>query len=87
MIKAQLAGLVLLMGTSMAAQAHHHHTFAGDPPAASRTAGTFAHDPPADDMSDGCHTASPVPEPGTYAMLLAGLGMMTGIVRRKRLGR
>jgi hypothetical protein len=27
---------------------------------------------------------APIPEPETYAMLLAGLGLMTGIVRRRR---
>ena len=28
--------------------------------------------------------ATPVPEPGTYAMFLAGLGLMAGIARRRR---
>jgi hypothetical protein len=36
--------------------------------------------------SDGLHQdlLAPVPEPGTYAMFLAGLGLMAGIARRRR---
>jgi len=30
--------------------------------------------------------AAPVPEPGTYALLLAGLGMMVLVARRRRIG-
>lgn len=91
MTRAQIAGLALLMGLSMTAQAQH--TFAGDdPPTASRTttrSGTFAvqdvHRSGQDDMSNGCHHTSPIPEPGTYAMLLAGLGLIAGIARRRRM--
>lgn len=32
-------------------------------------------------------TAQPVPEPETYALLLAGLGVVGGLVRRRGLGR
>jgi hypothetical protein len=36
--------------------------------------------------SDGRHQdlLAPIPEPGTYAMFLAGLGLMAGIARRRR---
>lgn len=34
--------------------------------------------------ADGLATAGPVPEPGSYAMLLAGLGLMAGVARRRR---
>lgn len=32
----------------------------------------------------GVLTVTAVPEPGTYAMLLAGLGLMGGIARRRK---
>lgn len=103
-MKSRIAGLLLLMGTSLAAHAHHTgHTF--DPPAGQKSSSaTFAGrvSPAAGRASaaanDPCMTPGggtggssggvppPIPEPGTYAMLLAGLGLMTGIARRRRLG-
>lgn len=105
-MKARLAGLTLLMGVSMAAQAHHSNTFVPDDevldarPALQAAAGIYqaakasfergyvlkAHNVRDGDSDfDGC--PGPIPEPGTYAMLLAGLGLMTTIARRKRFDR
>jgi hypothetical protein len=36
------------------------------------------------DGVDSASSVSPVPEPETYAMLLAGLGLMAGIARRRK---
>lgn len=111
-MKARLAGLILLMGVSMAAQARSH-TFALDDeirdlrsaaihfatdsyayrPALLTSLAGFEHGyvmqvhnvRDADGDFDGC--PGPIPEPGTYAMLLAGLGLMTTIARRKRMDR
>jgi hypothetical protein len=33
---------------------------------------------------DSASPVSPVPEPETYAMLLAGFGLMAGIARRRK---
>lgn len=101
MMKARLVGLVLFMGVSMAAQAHHH-TFALDNEGESiRSAihlaansyhgalATFDRESIIKVHHDGTDDpiCGPIPEPGTYAMLLAGLGLMTTIARRKRMGR
>jgi hypothetical protein len=107
MMKARLAGLILLMGVSMAAQAHHSHTFVldnegQDVRAAIRHFVAKGHHDVLADIErgnvikvaavrdgdgdfNGC--PGPIPEPGTYAMLLAGLGLMTTIARRKRMDR
>ena len=36
------------------------------------------------DGVDSASPVSPVPEPATYAMLLAGLGLMAGVARRRK---
>lgn len=84
MIKAQLFGLALLLGTSMAAQAQQ--TFAGG--SARTSASTFARGAMGGGSRCGCqHTPAPIPEAETYTMLLAGLGLITSVVRRRRQSR
>lgn len=91
-MKAKLAGLALLMATSLAVHAHpgHHHgdTFAGpgnsqaSPPANNHhNNGNDYHHPGGGTPGS---TPPPIPEPETYAMLLAGLSLIAGIARRRR---
>lgn len=106
MMKARLAGLILLMGLSMAAQARSHTFVVDDEGQELRSAFgkytawsamsghreafarferghvTRVHH---DGGTAGEMFCVPIPEPGTYAMLLAGLGLMTTIARRKRI--
>jgi hypothetical protein len=106
MMKARLAGLILLMGLSMAAQARPHTFAVDDEGQEFRSAfARFAARPAMSGQweafarferghvarvrhaggSAGEMFCVPIPEPGTYAMLLAGLGLMTTIARRKRI--
>jgi hypothetical protein len=55
------------------------------------TSGRVVFDQPGGDnfglLLDDVRVAVAIPEPGTYALLLAGLGLMGFVVRRRRLGR
>lgn len=101
-MKARLAGLVLLMGISAAAHAHPHHTFAGggqpSPGLFSMLENRIFQ--PLHQFkkiehqcnqecggAGGGASPSPVPEPETYAMLLAGLGLIATIARRRQAGK
>lgn len=46
----------------------------------------FAYDTQLGDSGAGSVIYAPVPEPETYALLLAGLALMGGIARRRKLG-
>lgn len=91
-MKAKIAGFILLLGLSAAAQAHpgHHHpnTFE-QPPASDNNSGGGKNLPekPHGGMHHGGGTGgvtSPVPEPETYAMLMAGLGLVGALARRSK---
>ena len=45
---------------------------------------TFTNDHELDTIRFATTAAAPVPEPETYAMLLAGLGLLAGVARRKQ---
>lgn len=83
MIKSQIFGIAIMLGASMAAQAHQ--TFAAGSGAAhqARAIASFARAAASGHCVSG-HAPVPIPEPETYAMLLAGLGLMSSVIRRRR---
>lgn len=99
-MKAKFAGLVLLMGISAIARAGTFaHEAWHDPVIAfgpENHVVKFWHGKPEIEHPEhhckhGCNggggSPTPVPEPETYAMLLAGISLITAIARRRRTGK